>query len=210
MTTNATSPLSQVLTPATIQTILSTVTDRLADSAIAVRKNALNTYSCCAVNALIRPSMKDQEIVSIITSLLQDASGSRRESFSHLVMVKRSALQLYYKLLETTASLKPLFFSISLSMFENTTNTDVVITKNVQTFVIDPIIHWTVNRSNLSGWELMEYCHSGNVSAFEVRIALLSHAVHPQAADREERVLRQSSREGLRNSHRGLGGSHSR
>ena len=31
-------------------------------------------------------------------------------------MVKRSALQLYYKLLETTASLKPLFFSISLSI----------------------------------------------------------------------------------------------
>lgn len=125
-------------------------------------------------------------------------------------MVKRSALQLYYKLLETTASLKPLFFSISLSMFENTTNTDVVITKNVQTFVIDPIIHWTANRSNLSGWELMEYCHSGNVSTFEVPIALSSNLVHSQVAEREELLLRQSSREGVRDSHRGLGGSHSR
>ena len=42
MTTNEASPLSQILTPETVQTILSTVTDRLADSAIAVRKNALN------------------------------------------------------------------------------------------------------------------------------------------------------------------------
>ena len=78
MTTNEASPLSQILTPETVQTVLSTVTDRLADSTSAVRKNALNTYSCCAVNAVIRSSMKDPEIVSIITSLLQDASGSSR------------------------------------------------------------------------------------------------------------------------------------
>ena len=61
MTTNEASPLSQILTPETVQTILSTVTDRLADSAIAVRKNALNTYSCCAVNAVIRSSMKESQ-----------------------------------------------------------------------------------------------------------------------------------------------------
>ena len=82
--------------------------------------------------------------------------------------VKRSALQLYYKLLEFTPSLRPLFFSISLSMFEITTNTDQVITKNMQMFVFDNVISWMRNPANVTGWELLEYFNSANVNVLEV------------------------------------------
>ena len=83
-------------------------------------------------------------------------------------MVKRSALLLYYRLLETTPSLKPLFFSISLSMFENTSNADVVIIKNMESFVFDNVIDWAGNRTNLTGWEFLEYFNTANVSVLEV------------------------------------------
>ena len=84
-------------------------------------------------------------------------------------MVKRSALQLYYRLLETTPSLRPLFFSISLSMFENTSNVDGIIVKNMESFVIANIIDWGGNHTNLTGWEFLEYFNIANVSVLELR-----------------------------------------
>ena len=83
-------------------------------------------------------------------------------------MVKRSALQLYYKLLKFTPSLRPLFFSISLSMFEITTHTDNVILKNMKEFVFDMIESWMYNPENEMGWELLEYFNSANVNVLEV------------------------------------------
>lgn len=84
-------------------------------------------------------------------------------------MVKRSALQLYYRLLDTTPSLRPLFFSISLSMFENTSNADMIIIRNMESCVFANIIDWAGNRTNLTGWEYFEYFNTANVSVLEVR-----------------------------------------
>ena len=55
--------------------ILNTVTERLNDSAIAVRKHALNAYADCAGNKQIVGMMKEETAVGVITNLLQDSSG---------------------------------------------------------------------------------------------------------------------------------------
>ena len=86
----------------------------------------------------------------------------------YVVMVKRSALQLYYKLLKFTPSFRPFFFSISLSMFEITSHTDNVILKNMKEFLFDTIESWLRNPENEMGWELLEYFNSANVNVLEV------------------------------------------
>ena len=45
------------------------------DSAIAVRKNALDAYADCAENAMVVGMMKEEISVNVITSFLQDNSG---------------------------------------------------------------------------------------------------------------------------------------
>lgn len=106
------------------------------------------------------------------SDFIQSSSRFRRFSFSHssfsLVSVRRSALALYYRVLESSPHLLHLFFSVSLSMFENTPNTDLLITKNVQKHVFDSIIAWRTSHSSLSGWICLEFLNPGSLSVFEV------------------------------------------
>ena len=90
-----------------------------------------------------------------------------------IVSVRRSALALYYRVLDSSPHLLHLFFSVSLSMFENTSNTDLLITKNVQKHVFDAIIAWRTSHSSLSGWICLEFLNPGSISVFEVLILLL-------------------------------------
>lgn len=53
-------------------------------------------------------------------------------------------------------------------MFENTSNTDLLITKNVQKHVFDTIIAWRTSHSSLSGWICLEFLNPGSISVFEV------------------------------------------
>lgn len=56
--------------------MLTTVNERLSDSAVGVRKNALNAYAGCAMNSTLRAYMDEKDIVSIISNLLQDSAGT--------------------------------------------------------------------------------------------------------------------------------------
>lgn len=53
-------------------------------------------------------------------------------------------------------------------MFENTSNTDAVITKYCQQFVFDPIITWKNNVNCIDGWKIMEYFTNSNIPVLEV------------------------------------------
>lgn len=146
-----------VLDDATCDAIVSTITARISDSAVVVRKNALNGFAECIMNEKLRKSMNDDAISSLICEMLQDSAAS----------VKRAALALYYRLVPIIPTLTPLFFSISLSMFENSNNTDTVILKNCQAFVFEKIIQWKTDPSVTDGWRFMEYFNSGNVYVLE-------------------------------------------
>lgn len=89
--------------------------------------------------------------------------------------VRKSALQLYYKILPLIPAFIPYFFPISISMFENTSNTDSLIIKVCQQFVLDPIIIWKNNVNYIDGWKYMEYFTSNNIPVLEVFILLRFH-----------------------------------
>ena len=157
-----------VLDDATCNAIVSTITARISDSAVVVRKNALNGFAECIMNAKLRKSMNDDAISSLICEMLQDSAGTLFSFAVIVASVKRAALALYYRLVPIIPTLTPLFFSISLSMFENSNNTDTVILKNCQAFVFEKIIQWKTDPSVTDGWRFMEYFNSGNVYVLEV------------------------------------------
>ena len=57
-------------------------------------------------------------------------------------------------------------------MFENTSNTDSVITKVCQQLVLDPIITWKNNVTCIDGWKYMEFVPSSSVAILEVSLIL--------------------------------------
>lgn len=174
---NPDSSLRSVLDESTCTRILTILTDRIYDSAVVVRKNALTTYSSCVMNQTMQHYLNSDDLLQILSNLLQDSAGfSSIRSSIRIVSVRRSALALYYRVLDSSPHLLHLFFSVSLSMFENTSNTDLLITKNVQKHVFDTIIAWRTSHSSLSGWICLEFLNPGSISVFEVFALLLSHA----------------------------------
>lgn len=58
-------------------------------------------------------------------------------------------------------------------MFESSSNTDSIIIKSCQQFVLDPIITWNNNTQAIDGWRYMEYFTSNNIPVFEVDLIIL-------------------------------------
>ena len=59
-------------------------------------------------------------------------------------------------------------------MFESSSNTDAIIIKSCQQFVLDPLVAWINNTKAIDGWRYMEYFTSNNIPVFEVIIIILS------------------------------------
>ena len=78
---NPSSPLQAILDETTSKRVVTIVNGRLSDSAVGVRKNALNAYAGCAMNSVLRPLMDEKDIVSVISNLLQDSSGTKNKDY---------------------------------------------------------------------------------------------------------------------------------
>ena len=78
---NPSSPLQAILDETTSKRVVTIVNGRLSDSAVGVRKNALNAYAGCAMNSVLRPFMDEKDIVSVISNLLQDSSGTKNKDY---------------------------------------------------------------------------------------------------------------------------------
>lgn len=64
-----------VLEDATAQSIINTITARINDSAVVVRRNALNCFAECIVNEKLRKLLNDDAITTLICETLQDPAG---------------------------------------------------------------------------------------------------------------------------------------
>ena len=78
---NPSSPLQAILDETTSKRVVTIVNERLSDSAVGVRKNALNAYAGCAMNSVLRPLMDEKDIVSVISNLLPDSSGTKNKAY---------------------------------------------------------------------------------------------------------------------------------
>ena len=70
---NPSSPLQAILDETTSKRVVTIVNERLSDSAVGVRKNAMNS--------VLRPLMDEKDIVSVISNLLQDSSGTKNKDY---------------------------------------------------------------------------------------------------------------------------------